>query len=157
MNEISGISGNKTSIAKSGRPETETKRVVSDAAVNRQGTGKKVPEKVERAPIEPTRQPAVDVDQQIEQAVSALNEYARSNQRDLEFSIDKELGRPIVQVVDQRTKKVIRQIPNDVTLNLARNLQSNLEQLDLQRAAQQAGVEQFVSVQPNSGLVNTLV
>lgn len=157
MNEISGISGNKTSIAISSRPETETKRVVSDAAVNSQDTGKKVPEKVEQAPIEPTRQPAVDIDQQIEQAVSSLNEYARSNQRDLEFSIDKELGRPIVQVIDQRTKEVIRQIPNDVTLNLARNLQSNLEQLDLQRAAQQAGVEQFVSVQPNSGLVNTLV
>lgn len=157
MNEINGIPGNKTSVVKSGRPDTEAKTVASEAAVNGQVTGKKVPEKVEQAPVEPTRQPAVDVDQQIEHAVSSLNEYARSNQRQLEFSIDTELGRPIVQVIDQITKEVIRQIPNDVTLNLARNLQSNLEQLDLHRAAQQAGVEQFVSVQANSGLVNTLV
>lgn len=157
MNELSGIPGNKATVVKAGRLESEVKRVASDAAANSQVTGRKVPEKVEQAPVEPNRQAAAEVAQEIEHAVSSLNDYARSTQRELEFSIDNELGRPIVQVIDQRTKEVIRQIPNDVTLNLARNLQSNLEQLDLQRAAQQAGVEQFVSVQANSGLVNTLV
>jgi flagellar protein FlaG len=157
MNELSGIPGNKASVVRTSRLESEANRVSSDAAANGQFTGRKVPEKVEQAPVEPARQVAAEIAQQIERAVSSLNDYARSIQRELEFSIDNELGRPIVQVIDQRTKEVIRQIPNDVTLNLARNLQSNLEQLDLQRAAQQAGVEQFVSVQANSGLVNTLV
>lgn len=157
MNEISGIPGNKAGVVRASRLESEAKRVTSDAAANSQDTGRKMPEKVEQAPAPPARQVAAEVTQQIEHAVSSLNDYARSTQRELEFSIDNELGRPIVQVIDQRTKEVIRQIPNDVTLNLARNLQSNLEQLDLQRAAQQAGVEQFVSVQANSGLVNTQV
>jgi len=157
MNEISGIPGPKTSVVKAGRTEVEAKRTSNEAAANSQDTGRNVPEKVQEAPVEPTRQRAVEVDQQIEHAVASLNEYSRSTQRELEFSIDRDLGRPIVQVIDQRTKEVIRQIPNDVTLNLARNLQSNLEQLDLQRAAQQAGVEQFVSLQANSGLLNTLV
>ncbi len=157
MNELNGIPGNKTNVVRSGRSEPEAKRVSNEAAASSQVAGRKVPEKVEPTPVESTVQVTAEVAQQIEHAVSSLNDYARSTQRELEFSIDNELGRPIVQVIDQRTKEVIRQIPNDVTLNLARNLQSNLEQLDLQRAAQQAGVEQFVSVQQNSGLVNTLV
>ncbi len=157
MNEISGSPTHRTSVVRSGRPEIETRRTSSETAGNSQDTGRNVPEETTETTVAPVRQRALEVDQQIEHAVASLNEYSRSIQRELEFSIDRELGRPIVQVIDQRTKEVIRQIPNEVTLNLARNLQSNLEQLDLQRAAQQAGVEQFVSVQAGSGLVNTLV
>ncbi|WP_203300287.1 flagellar protein FlaG [Marinobacter sediminum] len=56
-------------------------------------------------------------------AVTQLNNYVQSVQRDLRFEIDKELGKTIVSVVDQETQKVIRQIPDDVALKLAENLQ----------------------------------
>jgi flagellar protein FlaG len=58
----------------------------------------------------------------VEEAVSKLNDYVQSTQRDLQFSYDEDAGRPIVTVLDRDTQQVIRRIPDDVVLNLARNL-----------------------------------
>ena len=92
--------------------------------------------------------------EKVERAVQSLNSYAQSFQRDLEFSVDEELGRPIVHVVDRNTQEVIRQIPNDVALRLARNLQSH-------QALQQSpdlGADPFGASSANRlGLVNTKV
>ena len=92
--------------------------------------------------------------ERVERAVQSLNSYAQSFQRDLEFSVDEELGRPIVHVVDRNTQEVIRQIPSDVALRLARNLQSH-------QALQQSpdlGADPFGAFSANRlGLVNTKV
>ena len=61
-------------------------------------------------------------EQDVQRAVTKINDYVQSVQRDLRFSVDQELGQPIVQVIDSSTKKVIRQIPNEVVIRLARNL-----------------------------------
>jgi uncharacterized FlaG/YvyC family protein len=45
------------------------------------------------------------------------------------FSVDSELGRPVVRVVDSTTHEVIRQIPNEVALRLARNLNNLQDQM----------------------------
>ena len=58
----------------------------------------------------------------VEEAVSKLNDYVQSTQRDLQFSYDEDAGRPVVTVLDRDTQQVIRRIPDDVVLNLARNL-----------------------------------
>ena len=58
----------------------------------------------------------------LKQAVSKLNDYVQNIQRDLQFSIDKESGTMVVKVIDTKSEKVIRQIPNEETLRLARNL-----------------------------------
>ena len=58
----------------------------------------------------------------LQQAVSKLNDYVQNIQRDLQFSIDKESGTMVVKVIDAKSEKVIRQIPNEETLRLARNL-----------------------------------
>lgn len=58
-------------------------------------------------------------------AVSKLNDFVQSVQRDLQFEVDQELGKTIVRVVDQETQKVIRQIPDEVALRLAENLQQD--------------------------------
>ena len=55
-------------------------------------------------------------------AVAQINDYVQHVQRDLLFSVDDELGSTVVKVVDRSSGEVIRQIPNDVTLELARNL-----------------------------------
>ena len=94
-------------------------------------------------------------DNPLTKALSVLNDYAQSTQRDLEFLVDAELGRAVVQVVDRASGEVIRQIPDSVALNLARNLQANLEQLELSRTARQAGVEHFVSAETRLGFINT--
>jgi flagellar protein FlaG len=61
--------------------------------------------------------------EQLDQAVSQLNDYVQNVQRDLQFEVDNERGQTIVRVVDQQTQEVIRQIPDEVALRLAENLQ----------------------------------
>jgi flagellar protein FlaG len=58
----------------------------------------------------------------LKQAVSKLNDYVQNIQRDLQFSIDKESGTMVVKVIDTKSEKVIRQIPTEETLKLARSL-----------------------------------
>ena len=58
----------------------------------------------------------------LQQAVSKLNDYVQNMQRDLQFSLDQESGTMVVKVIDTKSEKVIRQIPNEETLRLARNL-----------------------------------
>lgn len=59
---------------------------------------------------------------QVDEAVVKLNDYVQSLQRELKFTVDAELGRSVVSVVDSNTQQVIRKIPNDVAIRLARNL-----------------------------------
>ncbi|AOY87151.1 flagellar biosynthesis protein FlaG [Marinobacter salinus] len=61
----------------------------------------------------------------LEGAVSQLNDYVQNVQRDLQFEVNNDLGATVVRVVDQQTQEVIRQIPDEVALRLAENLQQD--------------------------------
>ena len=63
--------------------------------------------------------------EQLDDAVSQLNDFVQNVQRDLQFEVDNDLGQTIVKVVDQSTKEVIRQIPDELALRLAENLQQD--------------------------------
>jgi len=63
--------------------------------------------------------------EQLDDAVSQLNDFVQNVQRDLQFEVDNDLGQTIVRVVDQSTQEVIRQIPDEVALRLAENLQQD--------------------------------
>ncbi|PTB82280.1 flagellar biosynthesis protein FlaG, partial [Marinobacter sp. Z-D5-3] len=63
--------------------------------------------------------------EELDDAVSQLNDFVQNVQRDLQFEVDNELGQTIVKVVDQSTKEVIRQIPDELALRLAENLQQD--------------------------------
>ena len=63
--------------------------------------------------------------QELDDAVSQLNEFVQNVQRDLQFEVNNELGETVVRVVDQQTQEVIRQIPDEVALRLAENLQQD--------------------------------
>ncbi len=65
------------------------------------------------------------VSEQIQQAVSDINEYVQSVQRDIHFSIDEDSGKTIIRVRDQESGELIRQIPEDIFLNLAQKLKEN--------------------------------
>ncbi len=60
--------------------------------------------------------------QVLEQVVQQLNAYVENAQRNLRFSIDQASGKPVVAVVESSSGEVIRQIPGDVALRMARNL-----------------------------------
>jgi flagellar protein FlaG len=61
---------------------------------------------------------------QVESAVSKISDFVQNFQRDLQFSIDEDSGRTIIEVVDSETKQVIRQIPSEETLRMAELLDS---------------------------------
>ena len=60
--------------------------------------------------------------QNLEVAVDRLNEQMKQSSRGLNFSLDKKLGRPVVTVRNESTGEVVRQIPNEVVVRLARNI-----------------------------------
>jgi flagellar protein FlaG len=51
-----------------------------------------------------------------------LNEHVQSVHRELEFSVDKASGQTVIKVIDLETKEVIRQIPGDEALKVAKKL-----------------------------------
>jgi flagellar protein FlaG len=63
----------------------------------------------------------------LDQAVIKLNDFVQNLQRDLQFSVDEKSGEMVVKVIDTTSQKVIRQIPSEDALKLARSL---MEQKD---------------------------
>ena len=63
----------------------------------------------------------------INKAVRDLNEHMQVVHRELEFSVDEDSGKTVIKVMDLETKKVIRQIPNEEALNVARMLDEGIE------------------------------
>ena len=66
--------------------------------------------------------------------VAKINEQVQSIQRDLEFSVDDESGRDVVVIKDSNSNTVIKQIPSEEMLELARNLNEQLESDDKAKA-----------------------
>jgi flagellar protein FlaG len=60
----------------------------------------------------------------LEQALQDLNGYVQNVQRNLQFDVDDTSGHTVIRVVDSETAEVIRQIPSEEVLALARHLKS---------------------------------
>jgi flagellar protein FlaG len=68
---------------------------------------------------QPARRPAPG---QVDDAVKNINQAMKSLSPNLEFSIDTDLDRTIVKVVDQQTGDVIRQIPSQEAVEISKAL-----------------------------------
>lgn len=68
----------------------------------------------------------------VEQVVASINDYVQSVHRDLQFTVDEELDKTVIKVVDGASGELIRQIPEEVFLELARKLNDggNLQLID---------------------------
>ena len=75
--------------------------------------------------VDPREKRAAVADAAINEAVSELNNFVQSEQRDLMFSVDEGSGDVVVRVVDRTSGELIRQIPNDVVLDLAAKARDN--------------------------------
>jgi flagellar protein FlaG len=62
--------------------------------------------------------------QQVQEALAMLNQQVAKNTSGLGFSMDESLGRPVVVVRNTVSGEVIRQIPNEVVVRIARQLDS---------------------------------
>lgn len=63
-------------------------------------------------------------EKEVAEAVSKLNEFVQKTQRHLDFQLDEESGRTVVRVYDTMSDKLVRQIPDEAALELAKRLNS---------------------------------
>ncbi|MDH5301465.1 MAG: flagellar protein FlaG [Gammaproteobacteria bacterium] len=61
----------------------------------------------------------------LEESVARMADYARSQKLNLEFSIEEVTGQTLVKVIDQETDTVIRQIPSEEAVALAKRLKDS--------------------------------
>ena len=61
--------------------------------------------------------------QKLKDAITKLNDMLTSNARNVSFSMDEKLGRPIVYVKNATTGEVVRQIPNEVVVRIAHSIE----------------------------------
>ena len=59
---------------------------------------------------------------QVEKAVEDVQRFVETMTNNLQFSIDDDSGRTVVKVVDRQTEEVLRQIPSEEMLDIARAL-----------------------------------
>jgi flagellar protein FlaG len=64
------------------------------------------------------------VRQNLELAIDHLNKMMSDANRGLSFSMDQQLGVPVVVVTNSQTGEVVRQIPNEVVVRVAHNLEA---------------------------------
>jgi len=67
----------------------------------------------------PAAKPAQE---KVKEAVEEIQRNISSSSTDLQFSVDSATGRTIVSVVDAETKEIVRQIPTEEVMKLARAL-----------------------------------
>jgi flagellar protein FlaG len=92
-----------------------------------QKTGNDLPVAAQAAKTEPQNIGAIEVTQEkVQAAVAQMNEYIQSTQRDLNFTYDPNSGETVVKVLDRATQEVIRQIPDEIFLRLAQQLDIEL-------------------------------
>ena len=100
-------------------PSTSAQSLVADArqarVVQNSGTTQvQTAQAVEQTQkTEPTRQ-------QIEEAAKTVNEFLKPINNSINFSLDEDTGITVVKVIDVATKEVIRQIPSEEMLVIAK-------------------------------------
>ncbi|MBD3258274.1 hypothetical protein GF377_07560 [candidate division GN15 bacterium] len=68
--------------------------------------------------------PATLDQEQLHQKLQELTEEVQSRQRDLSFSVDDDTGRTVVKVINSYTEEVVRQIPAEEILQIARRIEN---------------------------------
>ena len=58
----------------------------------------------------------------LREAVKEIQKIVGNNTTNLQFSVDEKTGRTIVSVIDAETRQVVRQIPSEEVMRMARSL-----------------------------------
>jgi flagellar protein FlaG len=72
--------------------------------------------------VAPQRDPAPVARDDVERSRAALERFARQVRRELEFTVDEASGNTVITVRNKETGEVVRQIPAEEVLALARAL-----------------------------------
>lgn len=117
MSTIDNLNLINTSTLTSVKPVTTTSAVATNG--NRQAvadSGKKLPVDKAAGVI------SEDQKREISKAAKDVSGYIQNITRELNFSIDEDLERTVITVIDEQTGDVIRQIPTEEILVMAKSL-----------------------------------
>ena len=110
-------------------------------AIKAREVGAVPPEKQPEPDItEPTAQPEQQTAEQpepeeLQLAISKLNDYVQNIQRTLSFTVEETTGVTVVRVFDSETEELIRQIPAEETIKLAASIEAYAASLFVQEQA----------------------
>lgn len=71
---------------------------------------------------DPSKQDQRSLKEQLEEATKKANDSMQFLRSNLQFSVDKDTGMQVVKVINSQTNEVIRQIPSDEMLQIAKRL-----------------------------------
>lgn len=91
-------------------------KVKAEAAQAIENSGKDLPSQAQEAEARSV---------EVREAVSKLNEYVQKTQRDLDFQLDEDSGKTVIRVYDRHSEQLVRQIPDEVALELAKKLNTD--------------------------------
>jgi len=83
------------------------------------------PKSIMKRPLSPEeeKQAAQEEFEAVQQSAQKLNDFVLPYNNSLNFSVDRDSGRLIVKVIDNETQEVIKQIPGEDAIKLARSLE----------------------------------
>jgi flagellar protein FlaG len=85
--------------------------------------GVKMPVNPETAAAMPRKNSAETIKpEQIQDAVDQIQQFTQTLTQNLNFSIDEDTGKTVIKIMDAQTQEVIRQIPSEEAIDIARAL-----------------------------------
>jgi flagellar protein FlaG len=82
----------------------------------------RVPQAAAERPSTATEKPRAEPEANLGQAALQVERFVQTMSSDLQFSVDESSGNSVVRVIDRATQEVIRQIPSEEMLAIARAL-----------------------------------
>lgn len=105
------------------RPSSLAPQAEVSGVLPRQEVSQELPQSGNMLPLEQSSESEKELPREkLEKAVSHLSDYVQTVSRELQFEIDDDINDVIVTVVDRDTGDVIRQIPQDEVVRMARYL-----------------------------------
>ncbi|NVK37121.1 MAG: flagellar protein FlaG [Gammaproteobacteria bacterium] len=115
QNSAAQAASSLTSAPQVQAPKQDAK-VKAEAVKSVQDSGEKLPPNAQ--------QTAEARSVEVKEAVSKLNEYVQKTQRDLDFQLDEDSGKTVIRVYDRHSEQLVRQIPDEAALEMAKKLSS---------------------------------
>jgi flagellar protein FlaG len=119
VNPIGGIGAGGAGVAAMRSPSPA---VNPNPSANAPPQASQAPKVVEHREVQLQVNPAHEREK-LKQAVSMLNEQVQQTNRGLGFRMDEVLNAPVVTVTSAQTGEVVRQIPNEVVIRIAHNIE----------------------------------
>ncbi len=125
MADLSPLVGMTTSNSSSNKTDAKAQQAVAANSVKSEEVQKLADDEVTLGGKDVPAVSAKKEPEQLSSAIEQLNDYIQTVDRKLQFKVDEDSGQAIVTVLDASSDTVIRQIPDDVVIKLARSIEQD--------------------------------